>query len=214
MDLRKIPVWAWPLAAGAATLLAALALMILLEPGRGAEPPRAGQVQVSGRADIGGPFELVRHDGVTVTEADFRGRPMLIYFGFTHCPDICPMSLVIMGDAMARLEPAARARIQPVLITLDPERDTPEQMALYVASPAFPEGLVGLTGTEEQVAAAARAWRVYFSRAGEGDDYLVDHTSIIYLMDSDGELASVFTHGTTPEALAEALQRFLEEERV
>jgi protein SCO1/2 len=174
-----------------------------------------GEVVSSGRADIGGPFTLVDHTGATVTEADFAGRPMLIYFGFTYCPDICPFSLQVMAAALDQLTEDQRAQFQPVLITIDPERDTPEQLALYISSAAFPDTLVGLTGSPEQIAAVAAEYRVIYRRALEEgapeDTYTMDHTSLIYLMDRQGEFHSVYAHGTPPDQLAAGLQDFLEE---
>ena len=200
----------WLLIAAPATLMIVFFTLILTRPG--AQEPRQAGVRISGEANIGGPFSLVDQTGATVTDADFRGKAMLIYFGYTYCPDICPASPQIMAAALDRLEPEERARIQPILITVDPERDTVDQLAQYVQSPAFPDDLVGLTGTEDQIAEVAGAYRVAYRRAGEGDDYLMDHTSIVYLMDSEGEFADVFTHGTDPAAMAARLQDFLEEE--
>ncbi len=180
-------------------------------PGR----DRAPTAQEAGRALIGGPFELVDHNGNTVTEADFAGRPMLIYFGFTYCPDVCPMSLQIMRAALDQLEPDARAEFQPILISVDPERDTPEVLAQYVTFEVFPEGLTGLTGTPEQVRRAADAYRVYYRRTEQDSsmaDYLVDHLSVIYFMDRQGRFVEVFPHATSPVQIARRLQRFLEEE--
>lgn len=200
----------WLLIAAPATLMIVFFILVLTRPG--AEAPRQAGVRISGEANIGGPFTLVDQTGATVTEADFRGKAMLIYFGYTYCPDICPFSLQVMAAALDQMEPEERERIQPVLITVDPERDTVEQLAQYVTSPAFPEGLIGLTGTEDQIAEVTSAYRVVYRRAGEGDDYLMDHSSIVYLMDSEGEFVDVFTHGTDPAAMASRLQDFLEEE--
>jgi len=200
----------WLLIAAPATMMIVFFALILTRPDAGA--PRQAGVRISGEANIGGPFTLVDHTGATVTEADFRGKAMLIYFGYTYCPDICPFSLQAMAAAMDQLSADERARIQPVLITVDPERDTVEQLSQYVQSPAFPDNLVGLTGTEDQIADVTSAYRVVYRRAGEGDDYLMDHSSIIYLMDAEGEFVDVFTHGTDPQAMAARLQDFLEEE--
>ena len=134
----------WLLIAAPATLMIVFFILVLTRPG--AEAPRQAGVRISGEANIGGPFTLVDQTGATVTEADFRGKAMLIYFGYTYCPDICPFSLQVMAAALDQMEPEERERIQPLLITVDPERDTVEQLAQYVTSPAFPDGLVGLTG--------------------------------------------------------------------
>jgi protein SCO1/2 len=201
-----------PLAAGIGALVLVFAILMVLDS---RPQPTRGEVTSSGRADIGGPFTLVDETGTRVTEADFLGRPMLIYFGFTYCPDICPFSLQVMAAALDELPAEQRAEFQPILITVDPERDTPEQLAQYVASDAFPDGLTGLTGTPEQIAAVAGEYRVIYRRVLEDgapeDAYTMDHTSLIYLMDREGEFHSVYAHGTPPAQLAEGLQDFLEE---
>jgi protein SCO1/2 len=161
-------------------------------------------------ARIGGPFSLVDHQGKSLTEADFSGRYMLIYFGYTFCPDVCPTSLTIMADALNLIGSDADA-VVPVFVTVDPERDTPEHLSMYVGH--FHPRLVGLTGTAEQVKAAAKVYRVYYAKAREqgadGDDYLVDHTSIVYLMGPDGEFRAHFTHQTDAETMAKKIREFL-----
>lgn len=207
-----LPFWTLPVAAGAGVLLLVfIGLMVMDSRPQG----RSGEVVASGRADVGGPFTLTDHTGATVTNEDFSGRPMLIYFGFTYCPDICPFSLQVMAAALDELPEDQRGQFQNVLITIDPERDTPDQLAMYVDSPAFPDNLVGLTGTPEQIAEVADDYRVVYRRVLEegapADTYTMDHTSLIYLMDRNGEFHSVFSHGTPPARLAQGLQDFLEE---
>ena len=204
--------WIWLIIA--LPMIVVIGFFTLMLSDTGQREERRAPTRTSGEALIGGPFTLVNQDGETVTDADFRGRAMLIYFGYTYCPDVCPFSLQIMAAALDQLEPELRQQIQPILITVDPERDTVEQLAQYVASPAFPSGLVGLTGTPEQVAAAAAAYRVAYRRSeGEAeDDYLMDHSSIVYLMDAEGRFVDVFSHGADPQTMAERLQEFLEEE--
>jgi cytochrome oxidase Cu insertion factor (SCO1/SenC/PrrC family) len=168
-----------------------------------------------GNAALGGPFTLIDHYGNTVTDADFRGDYMLVYFGYTYCPDICPMSLARNAEAMALLDEAAAARIRPILITVDPARDTQDLLNSYVGH--FHPRLVGLTGTEDQVAAAAKAYRVYFSKVDESgnpagaDDtaYLVDHTAISYLMGPDGTFLQHFSHTASVDAVAERLREIV-----
>ncbi|MEO5375608.1 MAG: SCO family protein [Alphaproteobacteria bacterium] len=158
---------------------------------------------------IGGPFTLVNQDGKTVTDADFHGRFMLIYFGYTYCPDLCPTSLQAMTEAIEQLPAEKRERVVPVLITIDPERDTPTHLKNYVG--AFGPNVVGLTGSPEQIAAVAKAFRVYFARVeGEyGMPYLMDHTSIIYVMGPDGKYVIHFGHGNAPEVIAAGLRQHL-----
>ncbi len=203
--------WAWILLAAPIVMVMSFMTMMALE--RGTTEIRPAPVRVSGEAAIGGPFELVAHTGETVTDETFQGKAMLIYFGFTYCPDACPFSLQRLAIALEALSAEERARFQTLLITVDPARDTVEQMAQYVTSPAFPEGLIGLTGSEDQVRDAAAAYRVAYRRNGEGDDYLMDHSSIIYFMDSNGSFVDIFAHGAEPAMIAARLQDFLEEDR-
>ncbi len=165
--------------------------------------------QTVATAAIGGPFELVDQTGRTRTEADLVGKFSLIYFGFTYCPDACPTALLAISEALDRIGPAAAARIQPVFITVDPERDTVAQMQAYVT--AIDERLMGLTGSAEQVARAARAYRVFYRKATPKDsaEYLVDHTSLIYLMGPDGRYIAHFSHETSVERIEETLRRSL-----
>ena len=160
-----------------------------------------------GEAQIGGPFTLVDGTGRTVTNADFRGKLMLVYFGFTYCPDVCPTELQAMAQAMELLGPDA-SKVQTVFITVDPERDTPEVVKAYAANFG---SMVGLTGTPEQAAAAAKAYRVYYRRAqsDSATDYLMDHSSIIYLMDREGRFLTHFSRGAKPEVIAAAIRKFL-----
>lgn len=169
--------------------------------------PVAGVALPAG-VSVGGPFRLTDHTGREVTEADYQGRYLLVFFGFTYCPDICPMELQVMAAALDVLGPDAE-RVQPLFISVDPQRDTPEQMAEYVA--LFDDRIIGLTGTAEQVAAAARAYRVYYAR-GPGDDqnYQVDHSTFTYLMGPDGAFLTVFPRGTDAEAMAAATRRFMQ----
>ena len=155
---------------------------------------------------IGGPFTLTDNHGRTVTDADFRGKYMLIYFGYTYCPDVCPTELGVMTQVVDQLGPKAE-RIQPVFITVDPDRDTVAHINDYVG--LFHPRLVGLTGTEEQVREAARAYRVYYAKApmkdGKPEDYLMDHSSFIYLMGPDGKFVGVYPGGTAADKIVQDL---------
>jgi len=150
----------------------------------------------TGVALVGGPFSLTDQDGRKVSEKDFLGRHMLVFFGFTYCPDICPTELQVMMAALDAMGPDGE-KIQPVFVSIDPERDTPEVMKAYVAN--FGPRLIGLTGTAEEIAAVAKAYRVYYARAGDTsspDSYLMDHSSIIYLMGPDGSFVKHFPYTT------------------
>ena len=161
----------------------------------------------SGEALVGGPFTLTDQDGRRVTEKDFLGRHMLVFFGFTFCPDICPTELQVMSAALDMMG-AEGEKIQPVFVTIDPERDTPEVMKAYVEN--FGPRLIGLTGTPEEIAAVAKAYRVYYARAAgtsSPDAYLMDHSTIIYLMGPDGRFVKHFTYTTDAAKLASELSK-------
>jgi len=172
--------------------------------------PQGGQpVQSSGAALIGGPFSLAGGDGKPVTDRDFRGRYMLIFFGFTHCPDICPAELQVIAQALEQLGDKAK-NVVPIFITLDPERDTPEAMANYVKS--FGPNFVGLTGSPEAIAAAAKAYRVAYSKVENKEsagDYSVDHSALVYLMDPEGRYVTHFSYGLSADQMAEKLGKSL-----
>ena len=172
----------------------------------------SGGTTATGTALIGGPFELLDQNGELRRESDFAGRHMLIYFGFTYCPDICPSSLSLMTQALDILEeraPEKAGTIAPIFITVDPERDTVEAMKSYAAH--FHPDMVALTGSEEQVAKAAKAYRVYYAKVEDeaAGDYLMDHSSFIYLMGPDGGYVSHFAHNATPDSIAEGLERYV-----
>ncbi|MGA0394900.1 MAG: SCO family protein, partial [Rhodospirillales bacterium] len=168
------------------------------------------QTSQSKGVSIGGPFELVDHTGAVKTHADFAGKFMLIYFGYTYCPDVCPTALTAMTDALNSLGSRAK-NVTPVFITVDPKRDTVEQLKMYTSH--FHPRMVGLTGSEKQIAEAAKAFRVYYARHKESEpganDYLVDHSSIVLFMDQQGRYLTHFGHAVTGEAMAERLKKFL-----
>jgi protein SCO1/2 len=191
-------------------IFAALVLLLAAAIGGYAVMNRpAGQPGGSGAALVGGPFSLIDQNGRKVSERDFLGKYMLVFFGFTYCPDICPTELQVMMSALDRLGPAAE-RITPVFITVDPERDTPEVLKSYVGN--FGPRLQGLTGTAQDIAAVAKAYRVHYAKAANPtapDDYLMDHTSIMYLMDPDGRFVRHFPYTTDAGKLAEGLEEAL-----
>jgi protein SCO1/2 len=206
----KYPVnrlFAW---GGAAAIAVAVALLWRHELG----PQQASRVTLepAGAAGptIGGSFTLVDQNGKTVTAGDFRGRFMLVYFGYTYCPDVCPTTLTTMADAIDILDGDGDS-VVPVFITVDPERDTPEHLKMYVNY--FHPRLVGLTGTTQSVAAAAKAYRIYYAKAPEdgasGDDYLMDHLAFVFLMGPDGAFRAHFENGIGPEAMAKRIREYL-----
>lgn len=169
-----------------------------------------GSFTASTPSGVGGPFTLVNQLGETVTDKTYKGKYLLIYFGYTYCPDVCPTALTDIANAIDMLGEKGK-KIQPIFITVDPERDTVEQMKSYVAY--FHPRLVGLTGTLEQVDKVAKAYRVYYRKndptKGDPSDYSVDHTSIVYFVGPDGRLVTHFSHGTSAEKMAERLGKLL-----
>lgn len=183
--------------------LTALAAAAALAGFVAVSPPLEGpRVTVSGIADVGGPFTLTAHTGERVSDTAFRGRYMLVAFGFTDCPDVCPAELQVMSAALDAMGPKAE-RIQPLFITIDPERDTAARLGEYMAN--FPR-ITGLTGTKEEIAAVADAYHVWYEKVEQpGSDYAMDHTSITYLMGPEGEFIRHFSFGTSAQTLADAL---------
>jgi protein SCO1/2 len=164
------------------------------------------QAAVSVPAAIGGPFALTDMNGRAVTDQTFRGRWMLVFFGYTHCPDACPLALSEMSETLDRLGPLAD-RVQPLFVSVDPERDTPA--ALHDMLESFDPRILGLSGTQEQVAAAARAYHAFYARHGDGPDYAVDHSTLLYVMDPQGRYVTHFTHATGGDVVAQRLQALL-----
>lgn len=174
------------------------------------EAGQTGQATGTGTPAIGGPFALTDQTGKRVTEKDFTGKYMLIYFGFTFCPDVCPTELQVMSGALDELG-ADATKVQPIFVTVDPDRDTPEVLARYVKQ--FNPRLVGLTGSAQDIAAIAKEYRVYYEKVKDdssSDDYSMDHSSIIYLMGPDGGFLTFFPPGTSPEKMAEKIKSLIQ----
>jgi len=159
------------------------------------------------RGPIGGPFALIDQAGEPRTDEDFRGKLLLIYFGYSYCPDVCPTDLQQIGLAVDQLGDTGGA-VQPIFITLDPERDTAAHLAEYV--PLFHPRLVGLTGSAEQIRHAASAYKVYYAKYPPGSpDYVIDHSSFIYLVDENGKYIGFFPSGTTADRMIEIIKQHL-----
>lgn len=174
-----------------------------------------GGREAVGAAAIGGPFELVDHTGEMRSEQDFRGRYMLVYFGFTYCPDVCPTGLATISrglESLAGQAPEKAEAVVPVFITIDPERDDPEAMASYVSH--FHDRMLGLTGTPEQIAEVAKEYRVYYRKVEEEEGtegaYMMDHSSFIYLIGPDGNYVTHFAHDAAADEIAEGLAERVE----
>lgn len=204
----------WIAFAGIALLLIAIAVLKFAPGVRDLVSPRLdGPVSASNEdtvtvpagVPIGGPFQLADEKGHSVTDADYRGRWILVFFGYTNCPDECPLTLQEMATTLQNLGPLAD-RIAPLFITIDPGRDTPERFASYLEN--FDTRITGLTGSDEQIAAVAKAYRVYYEpgkNEQSGAD-LVSHSTFLYLMDPCGKLNALFSQDVTPEKLTAALR--------
>jgi cytochrome oxidase Cu insertion factor (SCO1/SenC/PrrC family) len=190
-------------------------LWLMLTPALAGDAPARSPAEIMdilmwNREPVGGPFELTDQAGHVRTERDFRGQLMLVYFGFTYCPDICPTDLQAIGLALDKLGNDAGS-VQPLFITVDPERDTSEHLAEYV--PLFHPRLIGLTGTADAIRKAADEYKVYYAKVslGKADDYTVDHTAFIYLMDRDGNYLGFFPPGTSADRMVEIIRPRLAE---
>jgi protein SCO1/2 len=156
---------------------------------------------------IGGPFHLTSHTGSPTTEDSFRGHTTLVFFGFTHCPDVCPTTLYGLGKAMSLLPPG-KTPPKTVFISVDPARDTPEAIGQYIQSNGFPQDIIGLTGTLDELQQVADGFAAPFSRDEDTDSsagYVVSHSSILYLMDENWKLKTFFTADETPQDIADCL---------
>jgi cytochrome oxidase Cu insertion factor (SCO1/SenC/PrrC family) len=189
-----------------AGILVAAASWLLL-PAQAPERSAAELMDVVmwGREPIGGPFALIDHSGRPRTDADFRGKLLLVYFGFTYCADACPIDLQSIATALDRLGPAAEA-IQPLFITVDPEKDGPEQLKAYVGQ--FHPRLIGLTGDPRQIRSVAAAYKVYFARSepARKNDPNIDHSGFVFLIAADGNYLGFFPPGTPADRMVAALR--------
>ena len=181
------------------------------------EPPQRSAAELMdvlmwNREPVGGPFALVDHTGQPRTDADFRGKLMLIYFGFTYCSDVCPTDLQAIAGAMDQLGPASEA-VQPLFITVDPEKDTPEQLKEYVR--LFHPRLIGLTGDARQIRKLTSAYKVYYAKTepAKAADRGIDHTGYMYLIGRDGRYLGFFPPGTSAARMVDVIRPLVEEER-
>ncbi len=168
-----------------------------------------GQEKMQATVNIGGPFTLTDHQGQTVTQDILNGKINLVYFGYSFCPDICPTDLQLIGQALDQLTPDELGDTQALFVSVDPERDTPQQLAGYVG--LFHPSIRGLTGTPDQIAAAAKAYRAYYKKISAEEagtsEYLMDHSAFIYLMDRNGHFVRVFGHGVDPKEMVEWIRK-------
>jgi cytochrome oxidase Cu insertion factor (SCO1/SenC/PrrC family) len=201
--------------ATAVRIIAALlvsALAVNAATAEDAPPDQAAAEQMMddlmyGRGTVGGPFTLIDHTGRTRKDSDFRGKLMIVYFGYTFCPDVCPADLMAITQALDELGPGADD-IQPIFITVDPERDN-KVLAEYVR--AFHKSLIGLTGSPEEIRKVANAYKAFYAKVppARDGDYAIDHTGVIYLMGRSGEYLGFMPPQTGPEKLTEVLRKYL-----
>jgi protein SCO1 len=199
------------LRSGSPHALTLIALLLCCDVASAAEEPQTAAEMMDdlmyGRGTVGGPFTLTDQDGRKRSDSEFRGKLMIVYFGYTFCPDVCPADLMAITQALDALGPAAEG-IQPVFITVDPERDT-KLLKDYVA--AFHPSLVGLTGSQEEIRKVANAYKAFYAKVpGEnGGGYSVDHTGVIYLMGRNGEYLGFMPPQSSPDRLTEILRKYL-----
>ena len=188
----------------------AIALLLCCGSATVAEQPSAAQMMddlMYGRGSVGGPFTLTDQTGRQRSDTEFRGKLMVVYFGYTYCPDVCPADLMAITQALEALGPAAEA-VQPIFITIDPERDT-SVLAEYVS--AFHRSLVGLTGSAEQIRSVANAYKAFYVKVRDerSGEYSLDHAGVIYLMGRNGEYLGFVPPQTNPDRLTEILRKYL-----
>ncbi|UIJ70538.1 SCO family protein [Aurantimonas sp. HBX-1] len=181
-----------------AALIAGVMAAVFFIASTGSGSPTAGE------GPYGSSFQLVDQNGAPVTEADLRGTPAAVFFGFTHCPDVCPTTLYELSGYQKQIA-AEGGELKVVFVTVDPERDTPPVMKDYVA--AVSPDITALTGSPENVAAMLKGWGVYSRKVGEGADYTMDHTATTFLLDADGALAGTLAYGEDPETAKAKLER-------
>jgi cytochrome oxidase Cu insertion factor (SCO1/SenC/PrrC family) len=195
-----------------ATLFAAIAFAVIatLAAAYVILTSNSGQGESGGAVPIGGAFSLVDQDGRTRRDTDFRGQYMMVFFGYTYCPDVCPTALGDISSALEALGPRG-AQIAPVFISIDPARDTPARLKEFAGS--FHPRLTALTGSEDAVADVARKYRVYYARAkttgADDEDYLMNHSSSIFLIGPDGRYVTHFSYGTSVEKMVDALKKYV-----
>ena len=185
------------LAATCLVIAIALALVTMVVV-NGRNQGQGGTEVASGQPLVGGDFTLVNQDGQTVDQSILEGKWSLVFFGFTYCPDYCPTTLGVLDRVQTELGEDAK-NLQIVFISVDPERDTPQMLKDYLSSEGFPKGVIGLTGTDEQIQQAAKAYRAYYQKVGEGEGYTMNHSLTVYMMGPDGKFRTAVTHDLGPD---------------
>lgn len=191
--------------AGACIAIAAALAIVTVVAVSGRERAASGEIASTGQPLVGGEFQMVNQDGQPVDQTMLDGKWSLVFFGFTYCPEFCPTTLAELAAVQQRLGDKAE-NLQIVFVSVDPERDTPQQMKDYLSSDGFPQGTIGLTGTPEQVAEAAQAYRAYYEKVGEGEGYTMNHSLTVYLMGPDGQFRTAIAYGLGPDKSTKIIQ--------
>jgi protein SCO1/2 len=192
--------------AGACIAIAvALAIITVVVVGGRAPTSNGAEITSTGQPLVGGDFELVNQDGQPVDQTMLNGKWSLVFFGFTYCPEFCPTTLAEMAVVQQRLGDKAND-LQIVFVSVDPQRDTPQALKDYLSSDGFPKGTIGLTGTPEQVATAAKAYRAFYEKVGEGEAYTMNHSLTVYLMGPDGKFRTAVAYGMGPDKTTKIIE--------
>nr|WP_312990962.1 SCO family protein [Brevundimonas diminuta] len=195
-------------AAACAVIALALGLITMVVV-RGRQQATQTTDVATGQPLVGGDFTLTNQDGQVVDQTILNGKWTLVFFGFTYCPDYCPTTLGVLNAVQERMGDKAED-LQIVFISIDPERDTPQMLKDYLSSDGFPDGVIGLTGTPEQVAKAAKAYRAFYQKVGEGEGYTMNHGLTVYLMGPDGKFRSAVAHDLGPSRTATLIENAME----
>lgn len=190
-------------------IAAALAIVTVVVVGGRDRAASGGEIASTGQPLVGGDFQLVDQDGRPVDQTLLNGKWSLVFFGFTYCPEFCPTTLAELAAVQQRLGDKARD-LQIVFISVDPQRDTPQALKDYLSSDGFPKGSIGLTGTPEQVAQAARAYRAFYEKVGEGETYTMNHSLTVYLMGPDGRFRTAVAYGLGPDKSARIVEQAMD----
>jgi protein SCO1/2 len=205
MPRRSILLFAGACIAVAVALAIVTVVVVGGRGGRGG-PSNGAEIASTGQPLIGGDFQLVNQDGRTVDQTMLNGKWSLVFFGFTYCPEYCPTTLAELAAVQQRLGDKAKD-LQIVFVSVDPERDTPQMLKDYLSSDGFPKGTIGLTGTPEQVAQAAKAYRAFYQKVGEGETYTMNHSLTVYLMGPDGRFRTAVAYGMGPDKTTRIIEQ-------
>ena len=195
-------------AAACAVIALALGLITMVVVGGRQQAAQTTDV-ATGQPLVGGDFTLTDQNGKTVDQTILNGKWTLVFFGFTYCPDYCPTTLGVLNAVQERMGDKAKD-LQIVFVSIDPERDTPQLLKDYLSSDGFPTGVIGLTGTPEQTAQVAKAYRAFYQKVGEGEGYTMNHSLTVYLMGPDGQFRSAVAHDLGPDKTAKLIERVME----